>query len=345
MAIKVGIIGCGAISEFRHAPEYFENPEAEIVAYFDTNPERAHKLATLYGGKVFDSYAAILDDPDIDAISDCSPNHMHHIITREALEKGKHVLCEKPMAVTLEESRIMIEASEKSGKKLMVAHNQRVAEAHRKAREILDGGSLGRVLTFNTTFGHKGPEYWSENKTKATWFFDKEKSRLGVAGDLGIHKIDLIRYLLDDEITEISSFVETLDKTHENGKKIEVSDNMLCLVKTKKGALGTVTVSWTYYGPEVNCTNIFCEKGIMKIYDDPNYQIIISDINGEHTFYKIGQIQTNDNQSNSGIVVAFIDSIVANKEPIITGEDGYKGMEIVLGALNSSKKGTSVKFS
>jgi len=342
--VKVGIIGCGSIAEFRHAPEYAQNPQAEIVAYFDPNKERAEKLADLFGGKVVDDYKKITQNPDIDAISDCSTNEMHHIITSDALEHGKHVLCEKPMAISVEVAQKMIEAGKKSGKILMVAHNQRLAAAHRKAKEILASGELGRVITFATVFGHKGPEYWSENKTKSTWFFDKSRSVFGVAGDLGIHKIDLIRYLLDDEVDELSSFVGSLDKKLADGTPIPVTDNMVGLLKTRKNVLGTITVSWTYYGPEDNSTTLYCEKGVMKIYGDPQYQIRVSNINNEETLYKIGGIQTNDSQSNSGVIDAFVDCIVNNKPPLISGEDGLKGVQVILGLFKSAETGVKIKI-
>jgi len=344
MTIRIGIIGCGSIAEFRHAPEYAENPEAEIVAYFDPKTPRAEKLAGLYGGNVVKDYKEIIEDKTIDAISDCSTNEMHHVISTQALKSGKHVLCEKPIAITLEGAQEMLDAAKKSGKILMLAHNQRLAAAHQKAREIIQSGELGRVITFRTTFGHKGPEYWSEIKSKATWFFEKNKSVFGVAGDLGMHKIDLMRYLLDDEIVEVSGLVGSLDKKGADGKPIGVSDNMVCLLKTKKNIVGTLAVSWTYYGPEDNSTTLYCEKGIMKLYADPTYSVQISNIAGEETLYKVGKIQTNDSQSNSGVIDAFIDSIVNKKPALISGEDGYKGLQVVLAALESSETGRTVKI-
>ena len=342
MKIRVGIIGCGSISEFRHAPEYAANPNAEIVAYFDPQTHRAEKLAGLYGGAVVKDYKEIMEDKSIDAISDCSTNEMHHVITTQALESGKHVLCEKPIAISLEGAQQMLDASKKSGKILMLAHNQRLAAAHQKAKAILQSGELGRVITFATTFGHKGPEYWSATKNKSTWFFKKNNSVFGVAGDLGMHKIDLMRYLLDDEIVEVSSFVATLDKKAEDGSLIDVCDNMVCLLKTKKKIIGTLTVSWTYYGAEDNSTTLYCEKGIMKIYADPTYQVQISNIAGQEANYKVGKIQTNDEQSNSGVIDAFIDTIQSKKAPLISGEDGYKGLQVVLAAIQSSETGRTV---
>jgi len=344
MKVRVGIIGCGSISEFRHAPEYAQNPDAEIVAYFDPQPHRAEKLASLYGGVVVKDYHAILEDASIDAISVCTTNETHHVITTQALESGKHVLCEKPIAVSLEGAQKMLDASNKSGKILMLAHNQRLTAAHQKAKAILQSGELGRVITFATTFGHKGPEYWSWVKNNSTWFFKKNKSAFGVAADLGVHKIDLMRYLLDDEIAEVSSFVETLDKKGEDGSRIDVCDNMMCLLRTKKKIIGTLTVSWTYYGAEDNSTTLYCEKGIMKLYANPSYQVQLSNIAGQETLYKLGNIQTNDEQSNSGVIDAFIDAIENKKAPLISGEDGYKGLQVVLAAIQSSETGKTVKI-
>jgi predicted dehydrogenase len=248
------------------------------------------------------------------------------------------------MATTLEGARKMIEAGRKAGKILMIGHNQRLAAGHRKAREILESGELGRVITFQTTFGHRGPEYWSENKTPATWFFDRNRSVFGAPGDLGIHKIDLIRYLLADEIEEVSSLIGTLDKKLANGQPIPVNDNMLCLLKTKKGSMGTLAVSWTYYGPEDNATILYCEKGIMKIYGDPVYQVVVSKLGGEAAYYKVGQMQTNESQSNSGVIDAFINCIITRTAPPVSGEDGLKGLQVVFAALESSRKGGAVQI-
>jgi predicted dehydrogenase len=345
MSIRVGVVGCGSISEFRHAPEYWANEDAEIVAFYDPKRERAERLVKKYGGIAAGDFKDITRDPSIDAISDCSTNEMHHVISTDALEHGKHVLCEKPMATTLEDAQKMIEASKKAGKILMIGHNQRLAPGHRKAKEILESGELGKVITFQTVFGHRGPEYWSENKTLTTWFFDRNRSVFGAPGDLGIHKIDLIRYLLSDEIEEVSSLTGTLDKKLANGEPIPVNDNMLCLLRMKRGAMGTLAASWTYYGPEDNSTTLYCEKGIMKIYGDPVYQVVVSKRDGDAAHYKVGQIQTNESQSNSGVIDAFISCIINKTPPPVSGEDGFKGLQVVFAAIESSRKRVAIQVS
>jgi predicted dehydrogenase len=342
--LKVGIVGCGSIAEHRHAPEYAQNPHVELVAYYDPNPKRAQLLARRHGGEAVAAHTDITRHPGIDAISDCSPNDMHAVITADALQHGKHVLCEKPMALTLEGAQRMVEAARSSGKMLMVGYNQRFAKAHQKAREILASGELGRVITFQTAFGHAGPETWSEAKSKSTWFFDKKRCLFGAAGDLGIHKVDLLRYLLDDEIVEVSCFAAALHKTLDNGRPIGVNDNLVALLRTGKGCMGTLAASWTYYGGEDNGTILFCEKGSMRIYGDPEYQIRIAKPGGQETLYRLERIQTNEAQSESGVIDAFVDCILEGRPPLIGGEDGLKSLQVILAALESAEKGVSVRL-
>ncbi|MCT2535431.1 Gfo/Idh/MocA family oxidoreductase [Aquibacillus koreensis] len=327
--INVGIIGCGSITKFRHAPEYKANPHVNEIVFFDRNIERSKALANEFGGRVVETLEEMFEDRTIVAISDCSSNETHHIHSANALLKGKHVLCEKPIAITVEHAEEILEAQRKSGKKLMVDHNQRFTRAHQKAKEIIESKELGEVLTFKTSFGHQGPERWGVNKSNATWFFKKERSHSGVAGDLGIHKIDLIHYLLDDEIVDVHAFHGAFDKVNENGEPIEVCDNVVSALRTKKGRLGTASFSWTYYGSEDNSTTIYCQKGIIKIYHDPTYQLVVEHKNGEVVKYELEAIQTNDNQTNTGVIDAFVESIIHDKEPIVTGKDAVTALKVI----------------
>ncbi|WP_019415721.1 Gfo/Idh/MocA family protein [Paenisporosarcina sp. TG20] len=337
MGIKVGIIGCGSITKIRHAPEYSANPYVDEIVFYDRNLDRSEAMAAMFGGTVVQSVDELFADPGIVAISDCSSNEYHHVFSTQALLSGKHVLCEKPISLTIEYAREILDAQKKSGKKLMVDHNQRFTRAHQKAREIIVSGDLGNVLTFRTAFGHSGPEAWGINKTNSTWFFKKERSGFGVGGDLGIHKIDLLHYLLDDEIVQVSAFQGALHKVDENGEPIEVCDNLVCSLATKKGRLGNAAFSWTYYGEEDNSTIVYCEKGIMKIYHNEEYQLEIIMRSGEKINYQLEAIQTNDNQTNSGVIDAFIDSIRLNKEPIVTGEDALKSLKVILGIMEAAE--------
>jgi predicted dehydrogenase len=337
MGLKAGIIGCGSIAKLRHAPEYFANPHVDEIIFYDRNPERSRKLAEMFGGSTVESVDELLEDPTIDVISDCSSNEFHHIFSSKALLNGKHVLCEKPISLTVEEAQIVVDAQNQSGKKLMVDHNQRFTRAHQKARQIIQNEELGKVLSFRTTFGHAGPEHWGVNKSNSTWFFKKDRSGLGVAGDLGIHKIDLMHYLLDDEIKQVSAFQGALDKVDEHGDPIEVCDNLVCSLKTEKGRLGTASFSWTYYGEEDNSTIIYFEKGIMKIYHSDEYQLEVITKDGERINYQLESIQTNDNQTSSGVIDEFVDCVINDRPSIVTGEDALSSLKVVLGILEGAK--------
>jgi predicted dehydrogenase len=340
--IKVGIIGCGSIARLRHAPEYKANPYVSEIVFFDRNPERAEELAMIFGGSVATTLEDLLADPTIQIISDCSSNEFHHVFSTKSLEAGKHVLCEKPISLTIEHANKIVQAQKKSGKKLMVDHNQRFTHAHRKAKEMLEKEELGKVLTFRTTFGHAGPEHWGVNKTNSTWFFKNNRSALGVAGDLGIHKIDLLHYLLGDEIEQVSAFQGALDKVDENGQPIEVCDNIVCSLKTKRGSIGTASFSWTYYGEEDNSTIIYCEKGIMKIYHSDDYQIEVITKDGERVNYELESIQTNDNQTSSGVIDAFVESVRLDKEPLVSGEDALFSLKVILAILEAAETNSVV---
>lgn len=176
--IRVAVIGCGAIAQRRHIPEYADNEHVELVAFSDPNGERAEQCANRYGGKAFTDHRELLRQIRPDAVSVCTPNATHAPISIEAARAGAHVLVEKPMATSDEEARNMIEAAESAGVFLMVGHNQRLMPPHVKAKELLESGKLGKVLSFRTSFGHPGPEGWSLDG-RESWFFRKEEAAMG----------------------------------------------------------------------------------------------------------------------------------------------------------------------
>ncbi|KGP81302.1 MULTISPECIES: Gfo/Idh/MocA family protein [unclassified Paenibacillus] len=336
--IKVAVFGCGAIAERRHIPEYAANENVELVAFADPIVERAEKMAETYGGKAYSSYEELLASEEVDAVSVCTPNYLHAPMAIAAANAGKHVLVEKPMAVTTEEGEQMIEAAKKNGVYLMVGHNQRLMPPHIKAKEILDSGKLGKVLNFRTSFGHPGPEGWSVDGAES-WFFRKEEAIMGAMGDLGVHKSDFIRYLLDDEVSEVAGFISTLHK--ENTK---VDDNATCLLRMKSGAIGTLVASWTQYRAGDNSTVLWCENGVMKIGTLEGDEVIVELTNGTVETYKVGAMATNEKQVPSGVIDAFVESIVTQTPPSISGEEGLRSLQVILAAFESEKTGQIVKL-
>ena len=339
---QIGIIGCGKIAQVRHIPEYADHPQAKLAGFFDLNQQRAQELAERWGGRAYASWQEMLADTAIDAVSVCVANHAHAEISIAALKAGKHVLCEKPMATTLEDCEAMAAAARESGKFLMIGQNQRLTRAHQKARELVEQGVLGDIITFRTTFGHGGPETWSVDPGKNTWFFDKSKAAMGAMADLGIHKTDLIQYLTGQTVVETTAKVTTLDKRGADGQLIGVDDNAICIYRLSGGAIGTMTASWTYYGAEDNSTVLYGTKGILRIYDDPSCSMKLISANGEKVLYELEAIQTNDNQTKSGVIDAFMDCLVTHTPPAISGDSVLTAMRAVFASLESSRTGQTV---
>lgn len=336
--LRVAVIGCGAIAQRRHIPEYAQNEQVELVAFCDPVVDRAQQMAEQYGGSAFTDYKQMLEQVKPDAVSVCTPNALHAEMTIAAAEAGAHVLVEKPMATTDEEAQQMIEAAAKAGVYLMIGHNQRLMPPHVKAKEILQTGKLGKVLTFRTSFGHPGPEGWSVDG-KESWFFRKEDAAMGAMGDLGVHKSDLIRWLLDDEVAQVVGFIGTLDK-----EDTDIDDNANCVLRMKSGAIGSLVASWTYYKGEDNSTVLWCENGVMKIGTDPDDQVIVELRDGTVEKYKVGEIATNEKQTSSGVIDAFVDCIVNKQPPSISGEEGRKSLQVILAAFESQATGNIINL-
>lgn len=340
---RIGIIGCGRIAQVRHIPEYLANPDSEIAGYYDFNEARARELAEAYGGIVYQSYEDVLSDPMVDAVSVCVANDAHAEVTVAALRAGKHVLCEKPMAMSLEECEQMVAAAKETGKYLMVGHNQRLVKTHARARQLITEGAIGGIISFKTAFAHAGPETWSIDPGSNVWFFDKKKAVMGAMADLGIHKTDLLQYLTGSRITEVMAFLGTLDKRDGSGSLIGVDDNAICIYRMENGVMGTMTASWTCYGEEDNSTILYGTEGVMKIYAEKGHSIVIERRGGERVYYDIDAIQTNDNQTKSGVIDLFVDCLVSGTPPEISGAEALSAMQAVFAAVESAETGKSVK--
>lgn len=341
--VKYGVIACGAIAQRRHLPEGHANPNSSIVAVFDPNESRLHEVAEKYGAQAFSDYRKMLKEADLDAVVVCGPNKYHAKQTIDALKSGRHVLCEKPMATTRADAKKMIAAAKSAKKYLMIGHNQRLVPLHIKAKELLHTGKLGKVLTFRTCFAHPGPDGWSLDGAKS-WFFDPVEAVLGATGDLGVHKADLMRWLLEDEFTEVGGVVTTLHKRR-SGKLIDLDDNAYLTLKTKKGAVGTLIASWTNYGrAEGNYTVVYCENGVIEIGNHPDFGVVIRYANGSTEMHNVGRMASNTSQTASGVIDTFTDCILSGKAPEISGEEGYAALNVILTAMEASKRNTTLKI-
>ena len=329
---RVVVVGAGAIAQRRHLIEFKARHDVELLAIVDINAKRAKDVAAHFGAphamtKVEDALAL---GPD--AVSVCTPNYLHAPQTIAALKAGAHVLCEKPMAISVAESRAMIRAAKAAKRQLMIAHNQRFAPAHTRAREILAGGELGKTVAFATNFAHGGPEGWSVDGAKG-FFFKKNQAVLGAMGDLGVHKLDLIRYILGDEVGQIAAVVATLAKP-----RCGVDDTAFATMAMASGALGQMFAGWIHTRPgATNATIIYCEKGQLHLMDDPAYPLVIKRLGGETSHVTLPKA------ANSGVIDAFFGAIRSGKPNPIPGEEGARSLAAVMACMESSRTGRFVK--
>lgn len=336
--VTVGMLGCGSITQQRHAPEYAAREDVVIAGFYDPDQDRALAMAQKYGGKTYASPQDMLADPAIDAVSVCSPNHTHAEFSVAALNAGKHVLVEKPMALSLQETRAILEAEANSGRVLMPGHNQRLIPTHRKAKELLDKGAIGKPLFVQCSFKHAGPETWSIAKSNATWFFDKSRAHFGVFGDLGSHKIDLIRFLSGKEIASVFATLMTLNKRKADGSLIDLEDNAVCQFRMEDGMPGIMHFSWTNYGQEDNGTTIYGEDGVMKVFGDYADDIVLEMRDNTTVKYHVGTISTNTNQLASGVIDEFVAAILEGRQPIVTGIDGHNTLAVLEAGMRSARE-------
>jgi predicted dehydrogenase len=188
--VKVGLVGCGFMGAM-HANVYSVLEGASLVGVWDVKPERAAEFVGKWGGTAYESYGAMLSDPSVDAVDVCLPTDAHAEFSIAACRAGKHVMCEKPMALSLADADAMCAAAREAGVKMMVGHCIRFWPEYEELKRIVDSGSLGRMLSLNLTRYGAFPAY-----TVDKWAADVSKAGGGM--DMHIHDTDFALYLLGE---------------------------------------------------------------------------------------------------------------------------------------------------
>ncbi len=231
--LRVGIIGLGGIAR-SHAAAIAELDNVEITAVADLFPEVREQFMSTWGvGKGYATHTELLRDGDVDAVAITLGHQLHHRLTVDACNAGKHVLVEKPMAISLEQCDAMIEAADANRVKLMVGHTQHFYGTSLKAKEILDSGQLGPLMTVvcymskNWGFGGRRPQYRSRFHGGGMWLAN------------GVHVVDRLMWLLGSQAAAVSAVVGT--RAHYQAS----DDTATALIRTKNGLAG-VAVSCGY---------------------------------------------------------------------------------------------------
>lgn len=340
--IKVGIIGCGSIAVGRHIPAYLDNPDTELAAFYDPVPKRAAQLAEKYGACAYERLEDMLNCPSISAVSICAPERFHRDIAIAALQSGKHVLCEKPMAMNAVEAEDMQKEAQKSGRLFMVSHNQRIYEPHWKAKELLKEGCIGKILSFRTFLSHGGPEWGITDPAVRSSYFDRFEGNGGVMLSVGCHRIDLIPWLFDRKIVSVMAYLTTLDKKKSNAEPIRDEDTAMILLKCEGGLAGMLYAGWCTYGCADRETHIFGTEGVMKLFEDP-WSVSIYKKSGEKIYYDLSAWAPKGSEGATGIIDRFVDCIINHKEAFVTAQEGVQCMKVLDAIKESADKETWVR--
>lgn len=273
--VGVGMLGYAFMGKahsnaYKTIPYMMYPPPAvpKLVSVSGRNEAAVAAAAKRYGYQKYTTdWREQVNDPDIQLFDNGGPNNSHAEPCIAAAEAGKHVLCEKPLARTAEESKSMLDAVEKAGVKHMVAFNYRFVPAVRQIRNLIDSGALGQIYHWRAVYLQEWimPHY----NEKKIWRLDKEVAGSGAIGDLGAHIIDLAHYLVGD-VKSISAFTKTFIEERElpNGSgmgKVDVDDAFVAALEFQNGAVGTLEATRFAGGRKnYNCFEINAEKGSIR---------------------------------------------------------------------------------
>ena len=230
--VVAGIIGCGGVA-YHHVEGYKAN-DIKIAALADVNLESAKKIMDYIGYevKIYNDSAALLDSGECTAVSICTPPVLHAEWVIKALNKGIHVLCEKPIADTLEAAEAIREAAHKSQAKFMMAFRHRFLDSSRKLKQLIESGEIGRPLLFHNEF------FGSAFGMKDRWFCQKKLAGGGSMLDTSSHAVDLFRYLFGEIVEQHAVMNRYFENT-------DVEDSAILTVRSAGGVIGSMVSSFT----------------------------------------------------------------------------------------------------
>lgn len=323
--VKFGIIGCGRIAQ-RHAKHISTHGALEAVCDVDQN--KADALAKEYGVKAYYTIDDLLEnEPSIDVVSICTPNGLHATHSTKSLKAGKHVLCEKPLAINAHDAGEMIKAAEKANKRLFVIKQNRFNPPVAAVKKAIDEGKLGKILSIQLScFWNRNEDYY-KNSWKGTLDMDG-----GTLFTQFSHFVDLLYWMFGD-VEEIEAKAGNL--AHQG--VIEFEDTGVVILKFNSGTLGTINYTVNSYGKNMEGSlTIFGEKGTVKIggqyLNELEYQNIknfrIENLPTGNTANNYGQYQ--GSMSNHGEVYANLIDVLSNNAAIsANGYEGLKTVEII----------------
>ena len=323
--LKFAILGCGRIST-KHVEALINNKdEAELVAVYDIIEELAVDKKNQYESvieganvKVYTDYNELLNDKDIDVvtIATISGYHAKHAI--DCLNHDKHVLIEKPMALTLEDADKIIKLGKEKNKKICVSHQNRFIPAVQNLKRAIDEGRFGKLIHGTArTLWNRNDEYYKQASWRGTKALDG-----GTLMNQCIHNIDLLLWMMGGEVERLYSETDTFIRN------IETEDFGALLMRFKNGAVGIVEGSVCVYPKNLEeSLSIFGEKGTVVIKNGKIDTWVFEDERDYDNFE-----YDESNLGHTPLYKDFIDAIINDREPLVNGEEGKRAIEIILKA-------------
>ena len=342
--VKIGVIGLGMGSG--HVEGFQAHPQAEVVAICDQNEARLREKAEKYGIRhTFTDAETMLQSCKLDAVSVATPNAFHAPLTIAALTRGLHVLCEKPMAMTVAEAEAMLAAARKRRKNLMINFSFRFLPMSMALKAQVEAGVLGDIY-FGRTVWHcrRGfPGFGG-------WFGQKALAGGGPLIDLGVHRIDLALWLMGypEPSVILGSSYEHLARLEVERRQqaFDVEDLACGMIKFRNGATLLVEASWAANTdePEHMETKLYGTKGGLqqRNYDGGyKFKAEIYTVEDDHFFTKRLEGSQADVPTSYR---EFVDSILEGRDPQASGEDGVKVMKVLEGIYRSAQSGREVCY-
>jgi predicted dehydrogenase len=251
--IKIAILGAGFISEI-HCESYHRFvPGAEVIAVYTRNAEKAQSFAQKHNvPQWYDDLDAIIKLSGADVIDICLPNFLHAEATLKAAAADKHIIIEKPLAVTLEEADAMISACNKAGVKLMYAEELCFAPKYERVRQMVNEGAIGDIYMLKQSEKHSGPH--------SDWFYDINLSGGGVLMDMGCHGIAWFRWMLKN--AKAKTVYATMSTVYHK-QRTKAEDNSVVIIEFENGVTGVVENSWAKHGGMDDRSEVYGTGGVV----------------------------------------------------------------------------------
>ncbi len=356
--IKVGIIGCGGIAGGKHMPSLKKVKDCEMVAFCDIVEERAQKAAAAFGtadAKVYTDYKELLKDPAIEVVHVCTPNRSHSFITVDALHAGKHVMCEKPMAINSAEAQKMLDAAKETGKKLTIGYQNRFRDDSLYLKREADEGTFGDIYYAKATALRR--------RAVPTWgvFLNEYEQGGGPLIDIGTHALDLTLWTMNNYKPKycLGTAYHKLNNDTEQGnmwgnwdpEKFTVEDSAFGFVVMENGATVFLESAWALNTLDVReAVTTVCGT---KAGGDMQDGVRINGIRGGRQYvlrpsFEAGGVVFNDGAKGESAADReerlWIEAVRDDTEVLTKPEQAFCVTRILEGIYTSAKTGTVYTF-